>query len=385
MEVVSLGSPPGGNAGGAQLEDRVERRPAQISVGGRSTYQVVQIVTVPPFGGCFGHDLLQQDVQRRHGGEHGVEPAGPHPHEQRRAFDQLIAGEGKDTAFGGAVAIVARAAHPLQEGGQAAGGTELADEFHRADVDAQLERGGSHQGPQLARAQAGFHAQPTVLGKAAVVGGNGVVAEALLQQVGHAFGHAAGVDEHQGGAMGQHQLGDAIDLIGHLFGAGQGFQLAVGQLDGQIEVPLVARVHDHAGRCATGCFWVVRSGPGAIADQEPGHRLDGFLGGGQADADRALMGDVLQAFKAQGQMGAALVSGQSVDLVDDDGVDMGQHLAATGRGEQQVERLWGGDQQVRGFADDGGARRGGSVPGAHAYPQFGRVDAHAPSRGGDFP
>ena len=46
-------------------------------------------------------------------------------------------------------------------------------------------------------------------------------------------------------------------------------------------------------------------------------------------------------------MGAALVAGQGVHLVDDDGVDAGQDGPRRGRGQQEIERLRGRDEKVR--------------------------------------
>ena len=63
-------------------------------------------------------------------------------------------------------------------------------------------------------------------------------------------------------------------------------------------------------------------------------------------------------------MGAALVAGDGVDLVDDNGADAAQELAGLGGGEQDVEGFGGGDEDVRGMAEHGRAVLGEGVAGA---------------------
>ena len=63
-------------------------------------------------------------------------------------------------------------------------------------------------------------------------------------------------------------------------------------------------------------------------------------------------------------MRAAARADDGVDLVDDDGAHRAQHLAAALGGEQQVERLGRGDQDVRRLAQHGRALGRGRVAGA---------------------
>ena len=136
-----------------------------------------------------------------------------------------------------------------------------------------------------------------------MVGGHHVVAQALPELVGQALGQPAGVDEHQRGAVLAHQPGDAVEHVGQLLGRGHRLQLALGQLQGHVQVPLMAHV-DHRGQ-------------GPVPDQQPPDRLDGALGGRQADAHRAVVAQGLQPLQAEGQVGAPLVPGHGVDLVHD--------------------------------------------------------------------
>ncbi len=66
---------------------------------------------------------------------------------------------------------------------------------------------------------------------------------------------------------------------------------------------------------------------------------------GRADPLRGDFDDLLQALERQRQVGAALGSGNGVDLVDDHPADTGQRLAGLG-GEQQEQRFRGGDEDV---------------------------------------
>ena len=69
------------------------------------------------------------------------------------------------------------------------------------DVDAELEGGRGHQGPQVPGPQAVLHPLAAVLRQAAVVGGHLVGPEPLGQEVGQALGHPPGVDEDEGGPV----------------------------------------------------------------------------------------------------------------------------------------------------------------------------------------
>ena len=75
--------------------------------------------------------------------------------------------------------------------------------------------------------------------------------------------------------------------------------------------------------------------------------LERALGGREADPLRvgALL-DRRQALEGQGEVAATLGRSDGVDLVDDHRLDVGEGLGRT-RGEHQVERLRGGDEDVR--------------------------------------
>ena len=157
-----------------------------------------------------------------------VEAALAHGGQKRRALDQLVAGGREQDALGDPVAGVVGAAHPLQEGGDGPRGAHLAGQLDRADVDAELERGRGHQGPQVPRPQARLGALAPLGRQAPVVGGDLVRAEDLAQQVGQALGQPPGVDEHEGRLVALHVLGDPLDDLAHLLLGKDGRQLLLG-------------------------------------------------------------------------------------------------------------------------------------------------------------
>ena len=71
-------------------------------------------------------------------------------------------------------------------------------------------------------------------------------------------------------------------------------------------------------------------------------------GGGEADALEAVVGgDFFESFEGDGELGAAFVGGELVDLVDDDPLDAAEVAAEAFAGEENLECLWGGDEHVR--------------------------------------
>jgi hypothetical protein len=274
-------------------------------------------------------------------------------------------------------------ADPLQEGGETARRADLAHQLHRAHVDAELERGRSHQGPQVPGPQPGLDPLPAAAGQRPVVRGHlgsDLVAEPFAQLVGDPLGHAAGVDEHQRGPVAGHVARDHVQDLRRLLRRGDRAQLVVGQFQGQVQSPAVAGIHDRAARRPVRVVPVL-----ARADQQPGDRLDRPLGGGQAHPLHRLPGDVRQPFQGEGQVRAALVPGHRVDLVHDHGAGAAQHGPAPFRGQQQVERLRRGDQDVRRVLEHGGPFGRRRVTGPDRDADGRRGQPEPPGRRGDLP
>src|SRR5215831_5405215 len=99
-----------------------------------------------------------------------------------------------------------RPPHALEEGCDRARRPELADEVDLADVDAELERSGRHQRLELAVLEPLLGVETLLLGEAAVMRPDLVLA--------HALGHPARVDEDERGAMRLDQPRETIvDLL----------------------------------------------------------------------------------------------------------------------------------------------------------------------------
>ena len=285
----------------------------------------------------------------------GVEATGAHRGEQRGALDQLVAGQRVQAALGRAGAAVVGAADALQERGDAAGRADLAHQLDRADVDAELERRGGDQRLQLAGAQAGLDPVAAVLRQAAVVGGDDVVAEALAELVREPLGQAAGVDEHERGAVLADERGDAVEHVAHLLGRGDRLELAVGQLEREVEGRAGGRRRRStgSGRSPTSSRPTVSIGR-CVADRP--------IRAGRVVAQR------LEPLEREREVRAALVARDGVDLVDDHRLDRAQRVAAPLAGDEQVERLGRGDHEARRLAHHRGALRAGGVAGAHRRP-----------------
>ncbi len=68
-----------------------------------------------------------------------------------------------------------------------------------------------------------------------MVRGDDVFAQPLPELVRDPLGQAAGVDEHERRAVLAHVRGDAVEHVGHLLRARDRFELALGQLDREID------------------------------------------------------------------------------------------------------------------------------------------------------
>ena len=339
-------------------DDRVEVVAGQVAVGGGATHEVEEGVGRPVLAGGLGDDLLRQHVERRDGLLDAVEAAGADGADQGGALDELVAGGGEELAARRQAEGVPGAADALQEGADGAGRGDLADEVDGADVDAQLQGGGRDERAQVAALEALLHLQAAVLGERAVVAGDVLLADPLGQVVGDALGQTARVDEDQRRAVAGDERGEAVVDLGPLLVRRDGRHLGVGQLDAEVEVALVAAVDDDAAGA------VVLRGT-LRPDQEARDLVDRALRGGEADAGRAFVGDVVEPGDAERHVAAAPVADEGVDLIDDEGADVSQGRARLGRREHQVERLGGGDEDVGRVLGDRLALGGRRVAAAH--------------------
>ncbi len=327
----------------------VELRAGEPAIGPGAPQPLVERALLPLLGRAGGDDLLRQDVERRLGDARFFQQAAPQPAHQRRALDQRVARQREQPPLGQPAPRVARPADPLQRHRERARRLELHHQLDVADVDAQLQRGGGHHRAQLAGLELLLGAQTRLAREAAVVGRHLRGSESLLERAADALRLPAGVDEDQRAAVAAHQLGRAVEHVAPLLLRGHRRKLAARDLDGEVERPPVAQV-DH--RAAGSARVRVHA---AGADQEAGDLLDGPLRRRQPDALRSRRAEALEPLEREREMGPTLVARHGVDLVDDHGADRLQQLASARAGEEHVERLGRGDENVRWLAQDRGA------------------------------
>ena len=262
-----------------------------------------------------------------------------HGADQRGALDQLVAGGREEAALRREAEGVAGAADALQEGRDAARRADLADEVDAADVDAELQRGGGDERLQLAVLEALLDVEAALLREAAVVGGDVLLAEAL-GRLWATRSASRRVFTKTSVVRCADQLGEAVVDVAPLLVGGDGLEVGRRHFDARSRSRWWPRsTMVQSGSPSARRRGRRRRGTGGVFD-----RLDG---GGEADAGRALLADVVEAGEGEGEVAAALVAGEGVDLVDDDGADGAQDLAAALGGEHEVERLRRGDQDVR--------------------------------------
>ena len=167
----------GGEALGQHPHNRVEFCARQRPEGPGAQKQCVKCVFRPVLRRNFGDDLLGEHVLRLVRYRQAVEFAPPHAVEQSGAFDEIVARQRKQAPLRRAVDGVAGASDPLQESRDRARRAELADQIHIADIDAELQRGGSDQRPQLAGLEPLLGREAFFLRHAAVMRRDGVFAE----------------------------------------------------------------------------------------------------------------------------------------------------------------------------------------------------------------
>ena len=219
--------------------------------------------------------------------------------------------------------------------------------------------------------------QAAVLREAPVVGGDHVVAEPLAQLVGQPLGQPAGVDEHDRGAVAGDLLGDPVEHVGHLRRGGDGLQLAVGQLEGDVERPPVARVDDRAVRAASG----PRRGRRPAGRRPPRCGFcvaDSPTRAGATAQTWASRSSVRHRWLPRLSRARAWISSTIT-------VSTSRSVARLRVGrDEQVERLGRGDHERARRADHRRPLAGRGVAGADADGELGRRQPEPPRRGGDL-
>jgi hypothetical protein len=353
----------GAEALGQHRDQSCEILPGERAIGPSAPDERIELVLGPLARGHFGHDLLRQHVERLLENRQPIELAARGAVEKGGAFHQIVAGEREQAPFWRAGDGMSRTPYPLQQARDRARRTELAHEIDLADIDAELERSGCHQRLELAVLEPLLRIETQLLGEAAVVRRHVLGADPVGELARHPLRHPPGVDEDERGAMRLDQRGEAlIDLLPDL-GRHHRFERRIRDFECKVARAAVAGVDDGA----VGGHIVGR----ARAEEKARHGLDGLLRGREADAQQSPAAERVEALERQREVGAALVGGERVDLIDDDGAGGREHGATRLRPEQDVERFRRGHHDMRraaahavAFAAAGIAR---SYPGADLH------------------
>ncbi len=292
-----------------------------------------------------GHavDVLGGDVLGALGDEHAVDEPLLGLLEHHRTLDELVAVERDDAAGDGVARGVAGAADPLEQRRDGLRAPDLDHEVERRHVDAELEARRGGDDVDLAALEPLLDVLADVGGERAVVAARVrlavVVGVALSEVEQHPLGARARVREDERGVVGlDPAVEPLVEPVGDLV-AGRADE--VGHRADQLEVV----VADEPG--VDDVALAGRAAVALAADEELGHRLERLDGRRAADARRRRLDEVLEALEAHREVGAALVGGEAVDLVDDDVLD-GRELLAEPRGvEQDGERLGRRVEDVR--------------------------------------
>ena len=319
----------------------------------RAADELVEVVDRDLVLGADRDDLLREHVERVPRDLRLLDQALAHRLRDDGRLEQVGAELGEDAALRDVAEVVSGPADALQPAGDRLRALDLDHEVDRAHVDAELERRGGDEARDQAGLQQLLDLGPLLARERAVVGARDRLVGELVEPQGQPLGEPAVVDEddrravlphevEQGGidrgpdrarrrlvAGAHHDLGGPCGLAQPEIGAGLAHVL---ERDDHLEVELLARACvDELDRPAAG--------------DEPSDLLQRPLRRREPDALERLVGGALETLERQRQMGAALGAGDGVHLVDDHGLDPAQHLPAL-RGEEQIERLGGGDQDV---------------------------------------
>ncbi len=340
---------PRGEALGRHLQHGVEVLARQVAVRPRTAHQLEQIGFRVLAACRLRDDLLRQHVERRVLPHDRVELSAAHRAEQGRAFEQIVARRREDPPFGNALDGVSRSSHSLQGRGDPARRPYLAHEIHVPDVDAELERRRRHERAQAAGLEPHLGVEARLPRETAVMRGHLGLAQPLAEMTGHPFGHPPSVDENQRRPVLADQLGQPVvvlrpDLLGH-----HRVERRTRDLDPEIHRAPVSFVDNRAAARL--------GGPNEIARNV----FDRLLCRRKSQAEQRLLDDLLQPFERQREVGAAAGADHGVDLVDDHRPHGAQHLPAAIRGQEEIERLGGRDENVRRMPQHRGPRRRGRI------------------------
>ena len=241
--------------------------------------------------------------------------------------------------------------HPLQPRSHRGRRLHLDHQVDRPHVDAQLEgRGGDHR-LQLTAFEGIFDLETMLPCHRAVMGPGDLLSGEVVDLGADPLGEASRVGEDDGAVVGLDRLQQlGIDrrpnrtgrsLVGIEGIGGSRFGHVLDRHhDLDVELPVVGDV-DHGHRARDPAVALCRS-----PAEEPSNGLQRALGRREADSLRRRGGDLLETLQGKGEVSPSLGAGDGVHLVDDHPSDRFQDRPGR-RGEDQIEGLGRGDQDVR--------------------------------------
>ena len=354
----------GGISPAQHVEHRVERGAGEIAVAVGAADQPEERADLPALDRGHRDDLLGEHVERLARRARLLDLAVEHGAADRGRLDQVAAPDRHDAPDADRPDRVTGTADPLEPARHRAGRLDLDDEVDRRHVDAELERAGGADAAEEPTRQEVLHLEPLAARDAAVVRARHLLARHLVQLVRDPLGLPPAVDEDDRAPVLHHQVVHLAEHRGHqarpflwrqpgrvLAGCDGGPPHVGGRRDHrQIDPRHLAGVKDHDL---------------AVPAQVARHLLERPLRGAQPDALRVAPAQRGQPLERQRQVRAALVRHQRVDLVHDHRVDLAQPLAG-GRGQEEVERLGRGDEDLGRLAELLAPRRRTGVAGADA-------------------
>ena len=235
---------------GQHFQHPGELEARQVAISIRAADQREEFLFFPVFRRGAGDDLLRENIERFLRYLKAVQLTPAHTTQRGHALDQLVATQRKQPALRHTAALVLRPADALKQRGNRTGRSELAHQVHRANVNAQFQRGGGDQRLEFAPFQPVLRLETQFRRETAVMGRSLVRSQPLAQMARDGFRQPPRVDEHQRRSVLLDQFRQPMinlrpDLIRH-----HCFERRAGQFDGQVQFPLVARVDDCAGRPA---------------------------------------------------------------------------------------------------------------------------------------
>ncbi len=376
-----------GVAAGEHVEHVLELHAREVAEGIGAADEVVDLVDGQLVLGADRHDLLREHVERI-ARDHGLlDRALLHPSRDHGRLQQVGPELREDAALGDGAELVAGAADPLQPAGHRLRALDLDHEVDRAHVDAQLERRGGDEAGNPSALQQLLDLDPLLAREGAVVGAGDLLFGQLVEPEREPLGEAAVVDEEDRRAVPAHEaqqlgidrgpdrlrvaLGAGVHLLA-VRGRGVRQRAGGGQLahvldgDDHLEVELLrsARVDELDL---------------AVAGDEAADLVQRALRGGERDPLHRVAGQAVEPLDGEHQVRAALGRGDGVHLVEDQRADRAQHLARL-RGEDEVERLGGRDQDVGRVPLHRGALALRRVAGADADPEVGLQARERPAQ-----